>query len=97
MSDLKHIVGAGACWCGFHTGSHLTHPEHADLFEGIRRHIGRFDCGHVQPFLCPPVIGWGDWCEQCRDMRWVIGGCDCKRFEEPGQVGDDPDGRRFAR
>jgi hypothetical protein len=86
-TDLKHIIGAGGCWCGysieeFQAGG-LTHTEHADLFAGIRRHVARFTCGHTQPFLCPPIIGWADWCEQCRDMRWVIDGCDCPRFDAP--------------
>lgn len=87
VPDLKHIVGAGACWCGFLSplrggDGRLTHPEQADLFAGNRRHIARFDCGHVQAVLCPPIIGWGDWCKQCRDICRVIGGCDCKRFED---------------
>lgn len=86
MIDLKHIIGAGACWCGFSTDAFqaggLTHPEAADRYEGIRRHVARFDCGHVQPFLCPPIIGWADWCETCRDFRWVVAGCDCPRYEQ---------------
>lgn len=86
MIDLKHIVGGGACWCGFLSplqggDGKLTHPEHTDLFAGFRRHVARFDCGHVQPFLCPPIIGWADWCEVCRDFRWVVAGCDCPRYE----------------
>ena len=37
-------------------------------------HLAKLSCGHIEPFVLSPIVGWYEWCSICKDFRHVIDG-----------------------
>ncbi len=44
------------------------------MSEEVIEHLGKFECGHVSPFVGRPIIGWWEWCRTCQDFQTVVDG-----------------------
>ena len=38
------------------------------------RYLAKLTCGHIEPFVLSPIIGWWEWCSVCKDFRHVVDG-----------------------
>jgi len=50
-------------------------PRIPDRFDVEQvEHLAKMTCGHVVPFVKPPVVGWWEWCTKCGDFQHVTDG-----------------------
>lgn len=38
------------------------------------QYLAKLTCGHIEPFVRSPIIGWWEWCSICKDFRHVMDG-----------------------
>jgi hypothetical protein len=49
----------------------LTDYE-ADNMRENPLYLAKLDCGHMERFVYPPIVGWWEWCSTCKDYSNVI-------------------------
>lgn len=37
-------------------------------------HLAKLACGHIECFVCAPIVGWLEWCSTCQDFDIVVDG-----------------------